>query len=75
MLCGVHADELEHAECLLTTGRLQRHTYSGSDALAVEHASELSPSAGAGEVVHMTSAQSHTPLDLRSAAHAPLLAA
>ena len=74
MLYGVYADEVEHAQGLVTTGDSQCHTYWGSDPLTVEGAAELISSAGAGDVAYMISAKSHTPLDVRRAAHARVFA-
>jgi Family of unknown function (DUF6492) len=74
MLYGVYADEVEQAKGLVTTGDSQCHTYWGSDPLTVEGAAEMISSAGTGDVAYMISAKSHTPLEVRRAAHARVFA-
>jgi Family of unknown function (DUF6492) len=74
MLYGVYADEVEQAKGLVATGNSRCHTYWGSDPLTAEGAAEMLSSAGPGDVAYMISAKSHTPLDVRRAAHARVFA-
>jgi hypothetical protein len=74
MLYGVYADEVEQAKGLVATGNSRCHTYWGSDPLTAEGAAEMLSLAGPGDVAYMISAKSHTPLDVRRAAHARVFA-
>lgn len=74
MLYGVYADEVQHAEGLVTTDDSRCHTYWGSEPLTVDGAAEMISSAGPHDVAYMISAKSYTPLEVRRAAHARVFA-
>lgn len=70
ILYGVYADEFERAEHVTLTADSLLYPYWDTDPLTADRAAAWLSSVGPDDVAYMISAKSHTPLDVRRAAHA-----